>query len=323
MKTSHLTGLIAAVILSVAGFAAGPAAAQATRTWVSGVGDDANPCSRTAPCKTFQGTISKTAAGGEINCIDSAGFGAVTITKAIAIVCDNVESGIAASGTNGIIINAGATDAIQISGLDIEGHTSGTIGVRFLAGGSLIIQNSIIRGFNGGSALGVQFAPSGDATLHIANTLITENGASGVGGGVLIQPTGTGTAKVSVTDSRLIGNTNTGFWMLSTGNTGAGNIADVTDSVVANNAGSGIVINAQTGVAPARLMVNRTMVSNNNLGMVASGAGATARLGSSTVSGNATGVLSNLSAVLSSYGNNQFHHNTTANGSFTSVIATQ
>ena len=59
--------------------------AQATRTWVSGVGDDANPCSRTAPCKTFAGAISKTAAGGEINVLDPGGFGAVTITKSITI----------------------------------------------------------------------------------------------------------------------------------------------------------------------------------------------------------------------------------------------
>jgi hypothetical protein len=71
-------------------FAAAPAHAQATRTWVSGVGDDANPCSRTAPCKTFAGAISKTAAAGEINCLDSGGFGAVTITKSITILCNGV-----------------------------------------------------------------------------------------------------------------------------------------------------------------------------------------------------------------------------------------
>ncbi len=55
---------------------AAPVHAQAFRTWVSGVGDDANPCSRTAPCKTFAGAISKTALNGEINCLDPAGFGA-------------------------------------------------------------------------------------------------------------------------------------------------------------------------------------------------------------------------------------------------------
>src|SRR6201989_1277034 len=94
--------------------AAAPASAQATRTWVSGVGDDANPCSRTAPCKTFPGAISKTAAGGEINCLDSAGFGTVTITKAISIYCEGVVGGILAAGVNGITVNAAATDHIVL-----------------------------------------------------------------------------------------------------------------------------------------------------------------------------------------------------------------
>src|ERR1700758_2043944 len=79
--------------------------AQATRTWVSGVGDDANPCSRTAPCKTFAGTISKTATGGEINVLDPGGFGVLTITKAISIIADSVEAGVLASGTNGIVVS--------------------------------------------------------------------------------------------------------------------------------------------------------------------------------------------------------------------------
>src|SRR5277367_490570 len=86
--------------------------AQATRTWVSGVGDDANPCSRTAPCKTFAGAISKTAASGEINCIDPGGFGALTITKAITIDCTGVEAGVLVSGTNGFVVAAATTDVV-------------------------------------------------------------------------------------------------------------------------------------------------------------------------------------------------------------------
>src|SRR5436309_12145423 len=82
--------------------ASAPAHAQASRTWVSGVGDDANPCSRTAPCKTFAGAISKTAAGGEINCLDSGGFGAVTIIKSMTILCQGVVGGVLASSVNGI-----------------------------------------------------------------------------------------------------------------------------------------------------------------------------------------------------------------------------
>jgi len=98
------------------------ASAQATRTWVSGVGDDANPCSRTAPCKTFGGAISKTAPGGEIDCLDPGGFGAVTITKSLIIDCDSGTGGILSSGTNAININANAsTDFVILRNLTING----------------------------------------------------------------------------------------------------------------------------------------------------------------------------------------------------------
>src|SRR3979490_1728133 len=91
------------------------AQAQATRTWVSGVGDDANPCSRTAPCKTFAGAISKTAAGGEIDALDPGGFGAVTITKTITIDGGAGQAGgILAALTTGVIINAGAGDIVTL-----------------------------------------------------------------------------------------------------------------------------------------------------------------------------------------------------------------
>src|SRR5436853_5822127 len=101
--------------------------AQATRTWVSGVGDDVNPCSRTAPCKTFAGAISKTAVDGEINCLDPGGFGAVTITKSITIDCTGTFGSVLAAGTSGVIINAnnaGANDPLRIvrlKGISING----------------------------------------------------------------------------------------------------------------------------------------------------------------------------------------------------------
>src|SRR5882724_5107823 len=123
--------------------------AQATRTWVSGVGDDANPCSRTAPCKTFAGAISKTQAGGEINCIDPGGFGAVTITKSMTIDCLNTEAGVLVAGTNGVIINAAATDIVVLRGLDIFGTTvtASLNGIRFLAGAALFVEKCVIREF--------------------------------------------------------------------------------------------------------------------------------------------------------------------------------
>src|ERR1041384_4160764 len=105
-----------------------PAQAQATRTWVSGVGDDANPCSRTAPCKTFAGAISKTAGGGEINVLDPGGFGGVTITKSMTIR-STFEAGVLVSGTNAIVISATANDQVILDGLDIEGLGTGLNGI--------------------------------------------------------------------------------------------------------------------------------------------------------------------------------------------------
>src|SRR3954451_6957455 len=129
------------------------ASAQATRTWVSGVGDDANPCSRTAPCKTFAGAISKTAAGGEINCLDPGGFGGVTITKAIAIKCRYTEGGVLVAGTNAIVVNAPATSNVTLEGLDINGlngtASPGLHGIRILSAKQVNIINNEIHGFNG------------------------------------------------------------------------------------------------------------------------------------------------------------------------------
>ena len=161
---------------------AGPASAQATRTWVSGVGDDANPCSRTAPCKTFAGAISKTAAAGEINCLDPAGFGAVTITKALTIDCQGVSNGgVLVAGTNGIVVSAGATDDVQLIGLDINGDgpaVTSLNGVKMLSGGNLTIINCLIYGFqnsNGTDGAGVLIAAQNGAHVEIANTVIRNN----------------------------------------------------------------------------------------------------------------------------------------------------
>src|SRR5262245_43398414 len=109
-----------AVTVIALGFDSDPAGAQATRTWVSGVGDDAQPCSRPAPCKTFAGAISKTAPNGEINCLDPGGFGAVTITKSLTIDCTGTHGSVLVSGTNAIIINAGASGNVILRGLAIN-----------------------------------------------------------------------------------------------------------------------------------------------------------------------------------------------------------
>ena len=167
--------------------------AQATRTWVSGVGDDANPCSRTAPCKTFAGAISKTAAAGEISVLDPGGFGAVTITKSISLVADGSEGSVLTAGTAAIIINAGVNDVVSIKGLKLEGTGLGaapsTIGVRVLQAGSVYISDTLIRGFKAAaSGVGVSVESATAATrVYLKNVEIVNNnkGISVHGGSAL------------------------------------------------------------------------------------------------------------------------------------------
>ncbi|KJC50753.1 right-handed parallel beta-helix repeat-containing protein [Bradyrhizobium sp. LTSP857] len=228
-----------------------PAHAQASRTWVSGVGDDANPCSRTAPCKTFPGAISKTAAGGEINCLDSGGFGTVTITKAISIYCEGVVGGILAAGTNGINISAAATDHIVLRGLDIEGFGTGLIGVNITQAASVIIEHCNIRDFNGGSAIGISANPSNfNSMLLIRDCVISHNGTASGGAGVQINTNG-GSARVTINNTA-IHNNFVGLNVLGTSN------VQVNNSNISENLGTGFAL---SGVASAR--IGRSVIANN------------------------------------------------------------
>src|SRR3954470_19444184 len=205
-KIAYAAALVAATALQSA-----PAYAQATRTWVSGVGDDVNPCSRTAPCKTFAGAISKTAAGGEINCLDPAGYGAVTINKSLVIDCHYTEGG-ALAGGNGIVVNAASTDVVTIRGLDIFGVNPPSNGVRIIAAGAVHIEDCVIRRFNAVNSLGVSFAPTtANTKLYINNTTITENGNGFTGGGIEINPGVGGSGKVVIRNSRIENNGSDGI----------------------------------------------------------------------------------------------------------------
>lgn len=204
--------LFALILIGSLPWGTGAANAQATRTWVSGVGDDANPCSRTAPCKTFAGAISKTASPGEINCLDPAGFGALTITKAIDIICDDVSNGgVLVSGTNGIVVNLPSAGNVVLSGLDFEGLSPGSgaglNGVVMSGLGKLTIRNSTIRNF---SQNGVNVVGGASARVYIINSLITNNA-----GGVNVAGSG-GAANFATLVSTVV-DANTSFAVQATG----------------------------------------------------------------------------------------------------------
>src|SRR5215469_17207516 len=160
--------------------------AQATRTWVSGVGDDANPCSRTAPCKTFAGAISKTAPGGEIDALDPGGFGALTITKSITLDGGGGQvASVLVAGTNGLVIAAASTDVVTIRNMRIQGllgggnGNAGLNGINVLSAGQVHIQNCNIDGF---SMRGIAIVPSSGFApqVSIDNTHVTNSLGSGL-----------------------------------------------------------------------------------------------------------------------------------------------
>ncbi len=293
---------LATAFVFVALFAllAAPAAnAQATRTWVSGVGNDANPCSRTAPCKTFAGAISKTAAGGEISTLDPGGFGAITITKSITINGDGTLAGILASLTTGVIVNAGVNDRVVLRNISINGTGNGISGIRFLAGKSLVVDNCTISGF---TTRGIDMSVTTNAELFVRNTHITK-----VPTGVFVNTTG-GLARAMLDGVHLEGTTN--------GIEGANNSrVTISNSVIAGNASNGVLASAAT----SRINVNSSQVSFNDVaGINASLGGAIIRLSNNDIFNNNAGITA--AGTIESAGNNRVAGNiSTAPGPFTAI----
>jgi hypothetical protein len=289
--------------------------AQATRTWVSGVGDDANPCSRTAPCKTFAGAISKTAAGGIINCIDPGGFGAVTITKAITIDCTSTKAGVLASGTNAINISANAADAVTLRGLDIEGSPgSGLVGINYIAGGTVHVERCRIYSFRTGNAMGIRFpVPSGTAAeLVVSDTTIVDSGSSTTNGGVVVSATGTATARVTLNRVQLLNNS-TGLRVDGTGLT-AGGVIQLVMRDSSANASTNAGIHVVTGATLVHTLFDNVMAVGNSTGMVADGSGARALITRVTLFGNSIGLNRLNGGDVTSYLDNHINNNSTLNG---------
>jgi hypothetical protein len=266
--------------------------AQATRTWVSGVGDDANPCSRTAPCKTFAGAISKTATGGEINVLDPGGFGGVTITKSITISSEGLEAGVLVSGTNAIIINATTTSVVVLRGLDIEGLGTGLDGIRVIGGlAALHVEKCTINAFRGTNGSGINIAPTaaGTTQVFIKDTIVRNNG-QGTGGGIFINPAAGATVKASLDNVRMENNI-FGLKLQGTSN------VSVSNSVAAGNSAAGFSA-ATSGVV---LTVERSVSTHNGTGVVCN-SGTSVRLGNMSITDNTATVAG--SGTCSSFKNN-------------------
>jgi hypothetical protein len=300
---------------------ASPAAVhgQATRTWVSGVGDDVNPCSRTAPCKTFAGAISKTANGGEIDCLDPGGFGTVTITKSLTIDCTGTLGGVLnAGGVNGISVNDSATATpntieVILRGLSIDGAgtPAGLNGVRFISGRSLVMEDVLIQNQTGQT--GIAVTPAGAAEFYAENVTVTDGST-----GIHFRPTGGGgSVRAVLRNVRAQNNSANGLNIDTNGNTApAGIIVAVDKSSITGNF-TGIALNAPAGTTSATVMVSDSVVANNSsIGISATGTLGRIRVGGSSVTGNGTGVSATGGATINTYATNQLNGNTT-DGSFT------
>lgn len=299
MYTIRFTLRVLTLVTFACAFAA-VAQAQATRTWVSGVGDDANPCSRTAPCKTFAGAISKTADGGEIDCVDPGGFGAVTITKGITIDGGGTFASILSAGTNGVIVNAASTKTIILRNLSINGAGTGINGIRWIAGGTLILENVVISGFTGN---GIDAALVANGSKFFFNDVDIRNsiGAGSIG------------IKVSTTTGVLTGSMDrVRVERVPTGlQVGANTFPTIRNSVL-YGATKGIEILAST----SHLTIENTILSENTTGLSV-GAGASAFLSQSTITECSTGISN--SGTVSSSGNNRILGNS-SDGSTPGII---
>ena len=273
-----------------------------TRTWVSGVGDDLNPCSRTAPCKTFAGAISKTADKGEIDCLDPGGFGTVTITKNITIdgTTGSGFGSILAAGTNGVNVNDSATATpntiiVILRNLSINGASTGFDGVRFTSGKQLYIENCNIFGFrgNGANSDAVEILVNNAAVtfnVHIKDSRFENNSGDGIRQGITA-----GTLNCSYDNLRIAGN--------AKGLEATGGTANISNSVIDFNTTSGL--SASGG---AVMNANNNVVTTNGTG-ISSATGSTVRINLNSVHRNTTG-LSN-TATMQTCSNNKVYGNTT------------
>ena len=309
----YLSAIIAPVLMVA------PATAQAPRTWVSGVGDDVNPCSRTAPCKTFAGSFARTAPGGEINCIDAGGFGVLNITKSITISCEIGTAGVAAGGTNGFTINAAATDVVVLNGLDIDGFGTGVSGISIVSAAAVHVRHSQIRNFKGGGS-GITVAPTSiPVRVFVSDSLIANNGNSTTTGGIQIKPQGSGAASVVITNTRIDANT-AGVLADASGTSGSIRTTIEGSSVSGStNDGASATANPASGNI---LMIAGSLVSNNGSNGVISN-GATVLLGTTVVTGNVTGLSTAAGGSLLSYRTNNVNGNTNDNAAAATATSLQ
>jgi hypothetical protein len=302
-----------------------PAEATLAHTWVSSSGNDSNNCDRPTPCATFGGAYNKTTAGGEITCTDSGNFGGLGINKSLTINCESNIANNSQDGAVAFIAIGGTSITVTLRGLDLDGtgenSTVSCVGptatgasLYFTGSGTLHLQKMKINNLTGPNC-GIQFNPTGSATLDITDCDITDNGSSGLAAGIYVQPASGVTARVSIDHSRI---NNNYFGILLDGTAGGIINGTINDSVVSGNVTNGITLHAAS--SSVTLLVDHTIVTGNNYGLVAGGNSAM-RVRNSSVTSNNVGLFANGASLLS-YGNNSVNNNAT-DGAFTGPVGLQ
>jgi hypothetical protein len=302
MAIAFLVGLTAIVGLSPI-----RAEAQANRTFVSGKGVDTNPCSLSAPCRSFAQAITQTNAGGEITILDPAGYGAVTITTAVSIVNDGVgEAGVTVTSGDAITISAGATDVINLRGLTLVGGGVGANGVTFNSGGTLNMQNCVIRGFTGN---GINAVPTAVSNFNISDTVVSNNGSNGI---LMFTGNGFGGPIATFTRVQAVGNVNAGIFVNGGNAPLHGAQATATNTVASDStSGFGFIAGSR-----ATFTIALSAALRNSIGLEVDGGG-TMYLTQSTVSGSTTRGYDVLGGTLNTYGDNNIANNAANTGSLT------
>jgi hypothetical protein len=326
MEIKFIPQLIHGAFIALIAFTLGTTAvqAQAYRTWVSGVGDDANPCSRTSPCKTFAGAVSKTAVGGEISALDPGDFGPVTITQSITLNGDGTIAGItgAKSGTSGAIVINGAGIVVNLKNLSIQGGGTAIRGIHIVNAGTVNIAHCVITAIggttgdgigitqaaevnvehcsiSGNNGVGVNIAPTALCGVTIKNTIIRKC----LKGAAYAHPNSATGAAVNISKSSL----NDGLF----GFRADDNVKAVLDDcVLAGNANNGVTV-VPASVA-SRVIVSRCTINDTGgFGVVSSGALAAVFISNNVIFNNVTGVGTLAGGAMTSLGNNNINGNTT------------
>jgi hypothetical protein len=296
-KTKLLSQLLTIVFFITAFAVIGKG--QASRTWVSGVGDDANPCSRTAPCKTFAGTISKTATNGEINIIDSGGFGTVNITKSITIDASPFLGGVLSSGgATGFIINA-PNAVVTLRGLDINGFTTGNNGIRILEAKAVNIENCAIYGFTNN---GIVDERDNGGALNISNTIVKNVSQAGILINGVPPPSLNPTLVNAVLDNVRLMDSNVGL------SVSGGNVVTIRNSVISGNTTHGILADNSANNINTSVIAESSVVSGNQTGIGISSGTAVVRISNLTITKNLMS-LNVGSGQIISFGNNRITGN--------------